>query len=342
MLKKVLFILLSLIFVLPYNAFADNNDITAASYVVIDKNTNIILAEKNCREKRAIASTTKVMTCYIACEYGDLDNTVTITNEMLDGTHGTLIYLKPGDKITLIDLVKGAMLASGNDAANAIACYVSGNIDSFVAKMNSIANNIGMNDTEFVTPSGLDSKNHHSTAYDMALLTSKALNNSNFASICSLKSAEIIINGVPQTIYNHNKLLSYDDCFVGVKTGYTNKAGRCLISDYKYNENEIITVTLNDPDDWNSHKKLLESAKASYINKDYTDCFDISVVGSDNDYIKCTSSYSTSALGELIKKAYYYPIIYAPIRDGEVVGKEEIYCNSILIMTVDIIVRKDL
>lgn len=342
MLKRIFSYLFVILLCFQNVAYAESTSISAASYIVLDSVSGVVLAEKNAHTPRAMASTTKIMTCLLACESGKLDDIVTITDEMLAGTIGTLIYLKPGDKITLSDLIKGALLASGNDAANAIACHLSGSVDAFIDTMNNKAKEIGLTDTVFVTPSGLDKKNHHSTAYDMALLASYALDNKIFVGICSQKSADIYISGKQQTIYNHNKLLSRDENYIGVKTGYTDKAGRCLVSAYNYSGNRIITVTMNAPDDWNDHKILVDSCKGIYQEKTFEDKFEISVVGSDTNSVMCTAQYTTSAIGEITTKAYYYPIIYAPVSVGDVVGKENIYSNNKLIMTVDIIVRKDI
>ncbi|MFR5876750.1 MAG: D-alanyl-D-alanine carboxypeptidase family protein [Eubacterium sp.] len=339
MLKRLLIIFLCIIVFIPNVVYASDIDISASSAIVMDSDSGTILYEHNAYEARTMASTTKIMTCLIACESGKLDKTVTISEEMLNGVEGSAIYIEPDDKITLRDLVKGAMIASGNDAANSIAFYLGKSLKGFASLMNNKASEIGMKDTVFVTPSGLDEGDHHSTAYDMALLASAALENKEFAAICKMKSAEIAVNGEKQTVYNHNKLLSYDDSFIGVKTGFTEKSGRCLVSAYDYEGNTIITVTLGDPDDWDDHTDLAEYASKQYEHKTKTDDFCIPVVGGADDIVLCSASYDIVTLGDITAKAYYYPFIYAPVSSGDVVGREEIYSNNKLIMTVDITVR---
>lgn len=338
LLKKVLISLLCVIFLFPKCAYA----YSASSYIAMDAYSGTVLQESNAYSPMPMASTTKIMTCLIACESTNLEDIVTVTEEMLYDTAGTSLYLKAGDRITFLDLIKGALLASGNDAANAIAFYVSGSCEDFVSLMNKRASEIGMLDTIFETPSGLDKGNHHSTAYDMALLASFAVQNEIFSSICSQKSMVITINDTEQPIYNHNKLLSYDENFIGVKTGFTKKSGRCLVSAYRYYNNIIVTVTLNAPDDWNDHMALVEACKPLYSQYQVNDIYNIMVVGSHEDSVQCAAKGNIYSVGEVQKKAFYYPMIYAPVKTGDVVGREEIYYNDKLIMTVDITVRKDI
>lgn len=336
--KKFICILCVLSFLIPITVSAKNSNVSAQRAVVIDKATSTVLYQKSSDEKCSMASTTKIMTCLIACEKLNQSDVVTITNQMLDKTEGSLIYLKVGDKISVSDLIKGALLASGNDAANSLAVYTSGSVSEFVKLMNSYAIKFGMSNTHFDTPSGLDSKNHYSTAFDMALLTSYALDNEIFASVCKLQKADIIINGKTQTIYNHNKLLYQTENCIGVKTGFTKKSGRCLVSAYDYKGSTVIIVTLNDYDDWNDHKKLFDYAKSQYKTLSKTQSVSIDCVGSNRKKVLCTTSFDVSYLDNLTFKYYYYPILYAPILQNTKVGKMEIYSKNKLIRTVDIIV----
>lgn len=340
MLKRICAFLLVLF--LPITAFAAPISVSAQSAIVINSADNSVIYSKNAYSSMPMASTTKIMTCLLACESTRLNDTVVITNEMLAGTEGSLIYLKLGDKITLYDLTVAAMLASGNDAANAVAFCLSGSITDFVVLMNKKATSIGMKNTAFVTPSGLDEKNHHSTAYDMALLASYAMKNNRFSEICALKSAQITINGKKQTIYNHNKLLSSDNNFVGVKTGFTEKAGRCLVSAYNYNGNMIITVTLNAPDDWQDHKRLVAFAKKQFTTKKDNKTFALDVVGASKNTVQCGYEYSVTVYKNVDIRLYYYPFVYAPLKCGDAVGECKIYSNNRLIKTVDITVRENI
>lgn len=340
LLKRICAFLLVLF--LPITAFAAPISVSAQSAIVINSADNSVIYSKNAYSSIPMASTTKIMTCVLACESTRLNDTVVVTNEMLAGTEGSLIYLKPDDKITLYDLAVAAMLASGNDAANAVAFCLSGSIVDFVALMNKKACSIGMKNTFFVTPSGLDEKNHHSTAYDMALLASYAMKNSCFSKICALKSAQITINGKKQTVYNHNKLLSNDDNFVGVKTGFTEKAGRCLVSAYNYNGNMIITVTLNAPDDWQDHKRLVAFAKKQFTTKKDNKTFALDVVGAPKNTVQCGYEYNVTVYKNVDIRLYYYPFVYAPLKCGDTVGECKIYSNNRLIKTVDITVRENI
>lgn len=336
--KKIIICLFVFCYLSSVTVYAQSESVSANYAVSIDMATKNILYDKCCNEKASMASTTKIMTCIIACKQGDFDQTVVVTDEMLNGTEGSLIYLKQGDSITLYDLVVGAMLASGNDAANVIAFVISGSIEEFCNLMNEYAKNIGMKNTNFETPSGLDSKNHYSTAYDMALLGAYALNDETFSSICKMQSAEIKINGEAQTVYNHNKLLSIDEDCVGIKTGYTDNSGRCLVSAYKYKSSTIIIVTLCASDDWNDHKKILDFSKKKYRLTSQTEYFELDIVGAQNDKIVCEASFDVSYISSFDKKAYFYPIVYAPILKSSKVGVLELYSDEVYIGSVDIIV----
>lgn len=233
--------------------------LSAVSAVVINADTGGVLYGKNESVKRAMASTTKIMTALITLESGDLDTPFTV-DSMAIRVEGTSMGLKEGDIVTKRALVYGMLLPSGNDAANAAAVNIAGSLSAFAELMNKRAARIGMKDTNFVTPSGLDAKGHVTTAFDMALLTAEALKNPDFRDICSCKTAKVSFGAPPyeRTLYNSNKMLSmYEGC-IGVKTGFTDNARRCLVSAAERNGCRIIAVTLNAPDDWNDHRKLLD------------------------------------------------------------------------------------
>ncbi len=336
MYKKISVFFFCILLAIPFNVYANTVNISAQSAVAIDAKTKDVLYERSGNIRLPIASTTKVMTCVLACELGNADDVVTITDEMLAGTEGSLIYLKPGDKITLGDLIKGSLLASGNDAANAIAVHIGKSISGFVELMNHKAQQLNMYNTHFETPSGLDKGAHYSTAYDMALLSAYAIQNKLFTSICSMQSAEITVSNKTVTIYNHNKLLSYDKNYFGVKTGFTSKAGRCLISAYNYKDSCIITVTLNAPDDWEDHKQIKDYAIKKYKEYIRTEYFTLDLVGGKAEKIKCNAKCKVTYSKKLSKKVYYYPFVYAPIYKGTVVGRIDFYSGNIKIESVEI------
>ncbi|MEG1994358.1 MAG: D-alanyl-D-alanine carboxypeptidase family protein [Oscillospiraceae bacterium] len=232
-------------------------DVSAKSAIVMEKETGRILYGKNINDKRAVASTTKIMTALLTLEQENLDEFFRVDDNAIN-VAGTSAGLRHGDKACLRDLAVGMLLPSGNDAANAAAVKISGSIPEFAKLMNKRAEEIGMKNTKFVTPSGLDDGEPYSTAYDMALLTRTALDNKDFASICSKKSTSVSFGDPPtlRFLYNHNRLLKeYSGCN-GVKTGFTKKSGRCLVSSVTAGNKTLICVTLSASDDWNIHKNL--------------------------------------------------------------------------------------
>ncbi|MCH5321363.1 MAG: D-alanyl-D-alanine carboxypeptidase [Eubacterium sp.] len=335
---KRLTFLLALLFIFPMTAYGADNSARCA--IVMDADTGIILYEKNAYEERSIASTTKIMTALLAIESDRLNETVKITNEMLQ-TEGSSLGLREGDTLTLSDLVTGMMLTSGNDSANAVAFFISGGLNEFSALMNKRAAEIGMNNSYFVTPSGLDEGGHHSTAYDMALLTATAVQNKTFCEIVSKQSAEIIIGKKKMTVYNHNKLLARDKNFFGVKTGYTKKAGRCLVSAKNYNDSKLICVTLSAPDDWNDHINLLKECEKKYNKYDVSGNIEINVVGADVQTVKATYQKDLYVLSDLKLEIYHCPFVYAPIKKGERLGWVYVYYNEKLIERLPIKADED-
>ena len=211
--------------------------------VVIDRNTNTILYGKNEKNVRKMASTTKIMTATIIIENCNLDETIEVSKKAA-GTGGSRLGLKTGDKITVRDLLYGLMLCSGNDAAVALAEHAGGNIQGFSELMNKKASDLKLTNTNFETPHGLDSDNHYTTAYELALLSNYALNNKTFAQIVGTKEYTVTINGYPKSISNTNELLGNLDGVYGIKTGFTNGANRCLVSACKRNNMDIICVVL--------------------------------------------------------------------------------------------------
>ncbi len=333
-----LLFIISIIFSANVSFAKDAQDgISARSAVVMDAFSHRVLYQKNSAVRRPMASTTKVMTCLLACESGRMQEVVTVTEAMLDGTEGSLIYLKAGDTVTLSDLVKGAMIASGNDAANAIAVFLSGSVEGFVNRMNERARLLGMEYTTFVTPSGLDGAGHKSTAYDMALLSAAAVQNETLMQIAAMTAAEITISGVPQTIYNHNKLLHADKSFIGLKTGYTKKAGRCLLSAYRCKDSVIVTVTLSAPDDWNDHQLLVKRAKKQYRTHTGAHRVQLHTVGAKQQSVSASYHYTVHSVVQSTVKEYYYPFVYAPVSVGQKVGRADIYIANTYIKSTDII-----
>lgn len=232
----------------------------ASCAILMDAESGRVLYEHNIHQPRLIASITKLMTALVAVECSeDLNEVVTVKGEWL-GSEGSSIYLQAGEEITLRGLLYGLLLQSGNDAAMAVACHTSGSVEEFVALMNRRAAELGMKNSSFANPSGLNDDEHYSTAYDMALLAQACLNNEIVAEICATRSITI----GTRTFVNHNKLLYlYEGC-VGMKTGFTEKAGRTLVSAAARDGQTLICVTLNDGNDWNDHMKLMDYGFKTY------------------------------------------------------------------------------
>lgn len=233
---------------------------SASAAILMEAESGRVLYEHNIHEPRLIASITKLMTALVALESGKpLDEIVTIRPEWT-GIEGSSIYLRPGEKVTLETLLYGMLLRSGNDAAIAVAGCCADSAEAFVARMNEKAMQLGMTNSHFANPNGLNASGHYSSAYDMALLARACLANEALAQIVSTRSVAL----GERSFTNHNKLLwQYEGC-VGLKTGYTEKAGRTLVSAAKRDGMTLICVTLNDPNDWADHKALFDYGFSTY------------------------------------------------------------------------------
>ena len=241
--------ILAAILFLPVRAGA----ISAECAILIDGETGRVLYEKQAEEKSLIASTTKIMTALVICEQTNVLDRVKIPKEAV-GIEGSSMYLKEGEVLTVQELLYGLMLQSGNDAAVALAIYCGGTVEGFTELMNDKAHRLGMTQSHFTNPNGLDSPGNYSTARDMAILTAYAMQNPIFAQTVSTKTITI----GERCLRNHNKLLWQLEGANGVKTGYTKAAGRILISSVTRMGRQLIAVTFNAPDDWQDHKTLIE------------------------------------------------------------------------------------
>ncbi len=239
--------------------WAEPSGLSAASAILIEAETGTVLYEKNSDVKRAMASTTKIMTAILTIEAGDLDSEFVVDSYAIM-VEGTSMGLQQGDRVSRRDLLYGILLPSGNDAANAAAVSVAGSIGGFVEMMNEKAEELGLASTHFVTPSGLDADGHYTTARDLAMLTAYAMKNETFREIVACSSAQVEFGDPPylRTLYNSNKMLHRYDGAIGVKTGFTDNARRCLVSAAERDGVELIAVTLNAGDDWNDHTKMLD------------------------------------------------------------------------------------
>ena len=232
---------------------------SASSAILVDVDSVRVLYEQNADARMLIASTTKILTALVAIEEGSLSDVVTVSHEAAY-TEGSSMYLKEGEQLTVETLLYGLLLCSGNDAAVAIAEHVGGSQAGFVKLMNNKAKALGMKDSSFANPNGLDAEKHYSTARDMAKLACAAVENATLMRIASTR--QVTIGG--RTMTNHNKLLHYMDCCIGLKTGYTKAAGRTLVSCAEQNGQQLVAVTLQDGNDWADHQALYDYGFATY------------------------------------------------------------------------------
>lgn len=344
------FIIIAIVCV-PFDVKAISvNNISADSYVIIEASTGTVIASDNEFEKRPMASTTKIMTTLLLLESGNLDESFMVDNEAIK-VEGSSMGLCENDIVTKRALCYGMMLPSGNDAANQTAVLLAGSMEEFSAVMNERASKIGLKSTNFVTPSGLHDNNHYSTAYDMAILTREALKNETFREICGTQSIKTSFGNPPyeRWLVNTNKLLyKYDYC-IGVKTGFTDEAGRCLVSAAEKDGVLLICVTLDAPDDWNDHIKLynygFSLTESELIDYDFSK-LSATVAGGKASSVAIAPldvpvyTKINGKKNELISEILIDNFIYAPIVKGQSVGKINFYSDNQLIFTTQLITKE--
>lgn len=343
--KKLLIVFLSLI--LTANLLATNkiSALSDSSYVVINADTGKILKGSNYNTKLPMASTTKIMTALILAEQQNLNKIVTVKQEMLK-VEGSAMGLKAGDKVSYSSLLYGMMLSSGNDAANVTAYSIGGSLKKFAKIMNNKAKSLGLYNTNFVTPSGLHNDNHYTTAYDLALLTKYALDNKHFKKACSTYKA-VVYFGNPLTRYtltNHNRLLLNVNGCIGVKTGFTKKAGRCLVSACEKDGKRIICVTLNDSNDWQNHKEFLDfglNSTISYTPKAPKENNYVNVIGGNKREVKVNLNLkpitlTKQELKEFKLKVHIPKFVYSPINKTQKIGEASYFVNNTKVKSFNI------
>lgn len=338
--------------------------INSKNVVAVDRKTLSILYEKDCYKSVPMASTTKIMTCLIALENCSLDEIVTVSKKA-SLTTGSTLGLVENMKISINDLLYGLMLRSGNDCAVCIAEYISGSVEEFSNLMNKKAKELGLSNTNFVTPHGLDNENHYTSAYELALITNYALKNPKFREIVSTKNYTISFNNYPRTISNTNELLGNLNGVYGVKTGFTFNAGRCLVSACKRNDLDIIVVVLGADTKNNRTKDSANIINYIFNTYNYTDIssiinesFENYVTYFENNYLlEKTTSMPSLRLGTL--ENYEFPFsknkelnlktkIYSlnkfsyKTKPNSKIGIIELYNNDKLICSVDIFLENEL
>ncbi len=324
-----------LLFVLFFPNIALAVSVPSNNAILMDQDSGRILYSKRINEKRLIASTTKIMTAVIAIESGKLDDRITI-DESVTKSYGSGIYIKPGEQITIRELVYGLLLRSGNDAALAIEDYLGGH-DKFITKMNIKAKEIGMNNTHFENSNGLDEsgEENYSTVKDMALLMKYANNLYDFKEIDSTKKIEVETNKNIYSWTNKNKLLYMYKYATGGKTGYTKKAKRTLVTSASKNDVNLICVTFLDKDDFNTHKKLYEYGFNNYKRYLIINKKKLRIKGYKNVYVKRNYYYllkhgeNKSITTEVVvdrkdDKLGYIRVLFS----GKEVHREPVYINK--------------
>ena len=342
-------VLFSIIFYTGNHVLAANTDAMGAC--VLDIATNRVLYSKDADKKLPMASTTKIMTAILAIELGNMDDVVTVSPNA-SGVEGSSIYLEVGEQLKLRDLLYGLMLSSGNDAAVAIAEHIGGSVENFVGLMNAKAKELGANNTHFVTPNGLHDENHYTTAYDLALIASYAMKNAEFAKIVSTQYYSIPWpnHKWDRVFKNKNKILWQYEGGIGIKTGFTKKAGRCLVSAAEQNGMKIVCVVLNCSDFFKDSMSLMDEAYDKYervplfVSGSYLDTInikngiektldvyvekDISLTLTKEEYerIKCTISIPDNIKAPITSNT---PVGTIEIRlDGELLSTQQLYAGT--------------
>ncbi len=338
--RKLLFIVLLIaLFSIPVYSHALSTN--AKSAVVIERQTGYVLFDQAADKRMPMASTTKIITALVALEKAPLDTEIIVPKNAV-GIEGTSLYLKEGEKISLESLLYGVLLSSANDASVAVAMVVSGSVETFVGEMNLLAEKVGCTQTHFENPHGLDHEEHYTTARELALLTQYAMENPVFSQMVSTKQIRVtseipleeasddgaLFENYTRLLINHHRLVKNNDCFIGGKTGFTKRCGRCLVSVFEEEGKNLIIVTLSDPDDWRDHTNLAESLakqlKKYTLLEENELILSCPVFGASRGEFKAINALPlTVMLPENItitKKVVLYPC-NAPISEGQVVGE---------------------
>ena len=336
----ILLLLAALIFsFLTIYSFGEEKErdfsVSGRSAVLYQPETGIFLYSKNANARLPMASTTKIMTALVALESCDFEEIVEIGEESVN-IEGSSAYLKAGEKLTMEELLYALLLQSANDAATAIAYHVGGSIEVFSDLMNEKAKSFGLQNTHFTNPHGLDNEEHYTTARDLSIITAKALENESFKQIVSTYKKTFATDNRSRTYVNHNKMLRmYEGC-IGVKTGFTTKSGRCLVSAAERDGLMFISVTLDAPNDWKDHKAMLDLGYQSLVKISLADpkeyCYKIPVINGEKDFITVKNPLGASVIlenKEHAENCYLKLVKYAiaPINEGDILGE--------IIFTVD-------
>lgn len=317
--------------------------VSAKSAILLDGLSGRALYEKQADQQNLIASTTKIMTALVVCEHINVLDRVRIPEQAV-GIEGSSMYLKAGEVLTVQDLLYGLMLHSGNDAAVALAIYCGGTVEGFAELMNDKAHRLGLNDTHFVNPNGLDAPGHYSTARDMAILAAYAMENPIFAKTVSTKTVKV----GERVLRNHNKLLWLVEGADGVKTGFTKAAGRILVSSCTRQGRRLIAVTMNDRNDWQDHQNLIEEGFANYSQRQILQAGDcvgtVKILSGQEESVELLAEADFSyALAPNEKTELVLPepgFVYAPVVQGQEAGFAYVCLNGKAIGKIPVVYGK--
>ncbi|MBQ8448456.1 MAG: D-alanyl-D-alanine carboxypeptidase [Clostridia bacterium] len=349
--KKLIAVFLCITSAFLFAPRAQALSVSAESAVLIEAESGNIIYEKNAHTKRGMASTTKIVTALCAIESMDISTVVTVPRAAV-GIEGSSVYLREGEKITLENLLYALMLGSANDAAAAIAIAVSGSVEAFAELMNAKAAALGLSATHFENPHGLDGEAHYTTAYELAKLSAYALENEIFARIVSTVKHTIPASEASpaRTIVNHNRLLREYGDIIGVKTGFTKKCGRTLVSAARRDGVTLVCVTLCDGNDWRDHRAMLDYGFGLYESEMLCRagalCFELPVTGGERASVTCANKEELCAVlpknhGEISVKTELPSFIYAGSKKGKPVGRARFFCGGRELGSVTLYLAED-
>ena len=336
--SRILPFCLTLVLLLPVLSFSVSAlDISAQAAVLLECSGGDVVYEQNASLRLPMASTTKIMTALVAIESGDLSRRFAIPAEAV-GVEGSSVYLQVGEHLTLEELLYAVMLESANDAAAAVACLVGGSVEAFAAMMNEKAASLGLTDTHFTNPHGLDDEAHYTTALDLARLTAYALENPVFAEMVSTPRKTIPLGDGEGTrvLVNHNRLLRQYEDVIGVKTGFTKHSGRCLVSAAEQNGVRMVAVTLNAPDDWRDHRSLLDLGFSQYESVTLASPGSITAelpcAGAENGMLTAVNRDGLTVVlpagTEISRLIESRGFLFAPVTEGQIVGQVRFFAGD--------------
>lgn len=338
--KVVIFVIIATMLLRGLASFCYAEEVpsvSARSAVLMDADTGQVLSSHNAYERMGMASTTKIMTALTVLSMCAPTDTVTVAKEAV-GTEGSSVYLCEGEKMTVEHLLYALLLSSANDAAVALAIHCAGSVEQFADRMNDLASQMQLEDTHFTNPHGLYDEDHYTTAYELALITREAMKNGLLSKIFATYKATVPFCGEAdkRLLVNHNKMLRSYDGAIGVKTGFTKKTGRCLVSAAKREGLTLICVTLGAPDDWRDHTALLDYGYENFCRRTFADVGEYSctipVTGGVSEYVTLTNTEPLTLTLPKVDVCERYLVeatsqfLYAPLENGEIRATVTVTC----------------